>query len=88
MESIVEGTFIPLSPDEDKILDSLILSGLGVGINREQSTIAKTATSTMPAPKYTSEPLKSGKDGIPSNDRPATIIKLRLPLAVSLMSPY
>ena len=35
MESIVVGTFIPLSPDEDKILDSLILSGLGVGINRE-----------------------------------------------------
>ena len=34
MESIVIGTFIPLFPDEDKILDSLILSGLGVGINR------------------------------------------------------
>ena len=35
MESIVVGTFIPLSPDEDKILDSLILSKLGVGINHE-----------------------------------------------------
>ena len=35
IESIVVGTFIPLSPDEDKILDLLILSGLGIGINRE-----------------------------------------------------
>ena len=34
MESIVLGTFIPLSPDE-KILDSIILSGLGIGINHE-----------------------------------------------------
>ena len=75
MESIVVGTFIPLSQDKDKILDSLILSGLGVGINRERSTIAKTATSTMSAPKYTSEPSKSSKDGIPSNDRPTTVIK-------------
>ena len=75
MESIVIGTFIPLSPDEDKILDSLILSGLGVGINHERSTIAKTATSTVSAPEYTSEQSKSSKDGISSNDRPTTVIK-------------
>ena len=29
----------------------------------------------MSAPKYTSEPSKSSKDGIPSNDRPTTVIK-------------
>ena len=87
MESIVVGTFIPLSPDEDKILGSLILSGLGVGINHEQSIIAKTATSRLSGSKYTSEPSKSSKDSIPSNDRPTTVIKMRLPLVVTLMNP-
>ena len=76
-KSIVLGTFIPLSPDEEKILDSLILSGLGIGINHEQLITAKTATatSTVSVPECISEYSKSNNSGILSNDKPTICIK-------------
>ena len=76
-KSIVLGTFVPLSPDEEKILDSIILSGLGIGINHEQSIAAKTATatSTVSIPKNISEYSKNNNSAILSGDKSTTCIK-------------
>ena len=63
VESIVIGTFIPLSPDEDRTLDCLILSGLGFGLDRDTSAKHKdvgepstsattTITTTVTEPKF------------------------------------
>ena len=40
-ESVVIGTVVPLSPDESKILDLMIMSGLGVGLDCKKSTLTK-----------------------------------------------
>ena len=32
-ETVVIGTFMPLSPEENKILDTMIMSGLGIGLD-------------------------------------------------------
>ena len=33
-ETVVIGTFVPLSPEENKILDTMIMSGLGIGLDQ------------------------------------------------------
>ena len=57
VDSIVVGTFIPLSPDEDKTLNSLILSGLGFGLDRDTKAtykdISKSLMSASSPPKAT-----------------------------------
>ena len=77
MKSIVLGTFVPLSPDEEKILDSIILSGLGIGIDHERSIAAKTATvtSTVSIPENISEYSKNNNSVILSGDKSTACIK-------------
>ena len=57
VDSIVAGTFIPLSPDEDKTLNCLILSGLGFGLDRDTKVIhtdtSKSSMSASSTPKAT-----------------------------------
>ena len=57
IDSIVIGTFIPLSPDEDKTLNRLILSGLGFGLDRDTKAthkdLIKSSLSTSLPPKAT-----------------------------------
>ena len=57
IDSIVIGTFIPLSPDEDKTLNHLILSGLGFGLDRDTKAthrdLNKSSMSTSPPTKAT-----------------------------------
>ena len=57
VESIVVGTFIPLSPDEDKTLNRLILSDLGFGLDRDTKAthmdISKSSMSASFTPKTT-----------------------------------
>ena len=60
VESLVIGTFIPLSPDEDRTLDYLIFSGLGFGLDRDTSAkhknASKSSTSATTIIKATIEP--------------------------------
>ena len=57
VESIVIGTFLPLSPDEDKTLDCLILAGLGFGLDHDMwakhTDIGKPSTSASSTTKTT-----------------------------------
>ena len=57
VESIVIGTFIPLSPDEDRTLNCLIFSGLGIGLDHDtrvkHKDIGKPSTSASTASKRT-----------------------------------
>ena len=57
IDSIVIGTFIPLSPDEDKTLNRLIFSGLGFGLDRDTKAthkdLNKSSLSTSPPLKAT-----------------------------------
>ena len=57
VESIVIGTFIPLSPDEDRTLNCLIFSGLGIGLDRDMRVkhkdIGKPSTSASTTSKRT-----------------------------------
>ena len=63
VESIVISTFIPLSPDEDKTLDHLILSGLGFGLDHDMKakhtdigkpsmSASSTTKTTMTEPEH------------------------------------
>ena len=57
VESIVIGTFIPLSPDEDRTLNCLIFSGLGIGLDHDTKVkhkdIGKPSTSASTTSKRT-----------------------------------
>ena len=57
VDSIVVGTFIPLSPDEDKTLNHLILSGLGFGLDHDMKAthtdISKSSMSASSTPNAT-----------------------------------
>ena len=57
VESIIIGTFIPLSPDEDRTLNCLIFSGLGFGLDRDMRVkhkdIGKPSTSASTTSKTT-----------------------------------
>ena len=57
VESIVIGTFIPLSPDEDRTLNCLIFSGLGIGLDHDtrvkHKDIGKPSTSASTTSKRT-----------------------------------
>ena len=57
VESMVTGTFIPLSPDENRTLDCLIFSGLGFGLDRDTSAkhkdVGKPSTSATTTIKTT-----------------------------------
>ena len=56
-ESVVIGTVVPLSPDESKILDSMIMSGLGVALDRKKSTLTKQPENKK-ASKCAASPVK------------------------------
>ena len=57
VESIIIGTFIPLSPDEDRTLNCLIFSGLGFGLDHDtrvkHKDIDKPSTSDSTTSKTT-----------------------------------
>ena len=70
VESIVIGTFIPLSPDEDRITNCLTFSGIGTGLNHDTKVkhkdIGKSASTTSKT--TVSEPEREPK--IPVRSQP------------------
>ena len=70
-ESIVVGTFIPLSPDEDKTLNRLILSGLGVGLNHDaKTTLLDNSEPSIPASTISKTPAASPELGLKIPEEP------------------
>ena len=70
-ESVVIGTVVPLSPDESKILDSMIMSGLGVGLDRKKSTLTKQPKNKK-ASECAASPVKKllDKKSLDNNSQP------------------
>ena len=71
VESVVVGTFIPLSPDEDKTLNRLILSGLGVRLNHDaKTTLLYNSEPSIPASTISKTPVASPEHGIKIPEEP------------------
>ena len=80
-QSIVIGTLFPLTPSEDKALNTMIKTGLGTAISREEprTTItASTSTTPVTVPDKSIKSLLTGEKATKKLPQPAGIMVVRL----------